>query len=132
MKTMMITDIASLFGKPSREMQLALAVDKLEDFCSSRRPPIELDSSTELLNLMEQLTSDHSMVLDNPIAWWSVEHRINNTWDLSCQCSRVKNFCKYNVVMWEYDPKGDETKGQPDVKDFFPIEGWTEMLPEKH
>jgi len=127
-KSLMIYDLGHLFHPRTRQDEMSEAVDVLEDYFSRQNPPITKDPAPMVFETMEQLTSDLSLVFETPYSNWSRDCTINKTFDLTCQCSRIGRYMKYNIVVWRY-AKDDES-GNP--VGFIPIHGWSEMLPEKH
>jgi len=109
--------------KPKREHRLIHAMEEIENLFQEIDPSVKLESSI-LLDLMEELTNDLSLVLDSTYVEWSVEHTINNTWDLSCQCEKINNLCQYYVVLWKHRKNEDEPYQA------YPVMKWKETLPK--
>ena len=116
-----ILDLEELF-QPSKERILESAAADMNKFFLDEN--LDLDAGSILISLLEDLVSDISQVLDSPIVQWSREYKIDNKWDLTCQCSKVGSLCAYQVVLWE-ERSGKDPKA-------YPVTKWKEYLPEKH
>lgn len=129
MKIVDIEELAELLS-PSKETHLAKSMDKIDLFLAEHIPKSDFESSV-LLDMMEQLTDDLSRVYDLHYTSWYVEKEIDKAWSITCQCQRIVNFCRYNVVMWK-----DYTKkeGGKDIAMTVPyqLHSWSEKLPEKN
>lgn len=109
---------------PTRETRILHAMQDIDSFFAKYDSKVEFDSS-KILDLIEELTNDLSLVLDMPYANWSVEHKIDTTWDITCQCSRIVNLCMYYIILWKH-------KANPDSVDAHVVAKWKETLPEVH
>ena len=120
MKLMMI----DLSDPVSRESQISTTIDRLETFLSNRDLAKTYSAAELTLDLMEEVISDTTPVLDNVLMWWSRDKFINDNWDLSCQISKIGNYIKYTYVMWEYN------KPDADPVDVYLTSRWSETLGE--
>ena len=125
---MTIFDVKNILGRNERQDHLLDSIQKLDHFFSRQKPPIEVDPANLVLDLMEELTSDLSLIFEVPFSNWSVDTEINTTYDLTCQCSRMNRYCKYDIVMWKYGNEKEPDKATA----VLPVGQWVEWLPEKN
>ena len=124
--------ISEIFA-PSRESILSGACDRIDSFLAQH--DITNFDSSALLTLMERLTADLSRVLDSTYAHWFVDEPINKDWSLICQCTRIRNHCRYYVIIRRTLHHKVRDNGEiVDVSEHlhYPIVLWKENLLEQH